>query len=408
MNEYLSSWQILKQVVAGKNLSLVLEEVRTHPKHAKIKQLSYGVLRNYFSLQFIIKQLVSKADPNLVIWLMLGLFELIYSNKPDYAVINEFVNVSREKYRAQKIANFINAVLRNYLRQADEIQTQIKRDYHLYYNLPEWWLSKLKQQYAANYREYLAGFNYHPAFGLRVNPAKLTQAEYLALLNQANLEFQLIDAKLRLVQPIAVNEIPGFNDGLVSIQDIAAQYLLDILQRNQITFTRSLDCCAAPGGKTCQLLENYVSTHHAVEIDPQRLVKLEQNLKRLGLHANLSVGDASSLEWWDGQEYDLVIADVPCSASGTIKRNPDIKINRRPSDIANFVAVQRAIIANVWQTLRPGGHLVYITCSIFNEENQENINWFNHNLNGFIPIDHQMIIPTESNDSLYYSLIRKH
>ena len=264
-----------------------------------------------------------------------------------------------------------------------------------------------KKQSKENYLQFLNGFNHHPAFGLRVNKRKINQDEYLLKLDEVNLEYKLIQNKICLVKPINITGLPFFNDGFISIQDIAAQSSIEILTKYQIQPKYVLDACAAPGGKTCQLLENINCEVVALDIDETRLNKVSDNLKRLNLEAELKLGNAMNKLWWNKKLFDLIIADVPCSASGTLKRNPDIKINRRESDIVNFVETQRNIVINLWDMLDTNGFMLYITCSIFKEENQDNIEWFKSNLNDFELIEQFQIILTEYNDSLFYALIKK-
>lgn len=407
MEIYLSILNILLEVYSGKNLNEVLIRYNDQDIFPKIKSISYGILRNYFSINYSIDKLVKHSNLQSRIILQIGIFELKYSQKPDYAVINDLVNFIFDLTENEKIKNFINGVLREYLRQADELELNIKKDYSLKYNIPDWIINKLKKQSKENYLQILNGFNHHPAFGLRINHRKISQAEYILKLDEANLEYQLFQNKISLVKPINISLLPFFNDGFVSIQDIAAQSSIEILTKYQVHAKYVLDACAAPGGKTCQLLENINCEVVALDIDQMRLNKVSDNLKRLNLIAELKLGNAMNKLWWNKKLFDLIIADVPCSASGTLKRNPDIKINRRESDIVNFVETQRNIVINLWDMLDINGFMIYITCSIFKEENQDNIEWFKSNLNGFELIEQFQIIPTEYNDSLFYALIKK-
>ena len=407
MEIYLSILNILLEVYSGKNLNEVLIRYNDQDSFPKIKNISYGVLRNYFSINYSIDKLVKHSNLQSRIILQIGIFELKYSQKPEYAVINDLVNFIFDLTENEKIKNFINGVLREYLRQTEELELNIQKDYSLKYNIPDWIITKLKKQSKENYLQILNGFNHHPAFGLRINHRKISQVEYILKLDEANLEYQLFQNKISLVKPINISLLPFFNDGFVSIQDIAAQSSIEILTKYQVQAKYVLDACAAPGGKTCQLLENINCEVVALDIDQTRLNKVSDNLKRLNLVAELKLGNAMNKLWWNKKLFDLIIADVPCSASGTLKRNPDIKINRRESDIVNFVETQRNIVINLWDMLDTNGFMLYITCSIFKEENQDNIEWFKSNLNDFELIEQFQIIPTEYNDSLFYALIKK-
>jgi len=407
MEIYLSILNILLEVYAGKNLNDVLIRYNNQDNFPKIKNITYGILRNYFSINYSIDKLVKHSNLQSRILLQIGIFELKYSKKPEYAVINDLVNFSFDLTENEKIKNFINGVLREYLRQVEILDLDIQKDYSLKYNIPDWIITKLKKQSKENYLQFLNGFNHHPAFGLRVNKRKINQDEYLLRLGEVNLDYKLIQNKICLVKPINITGLPFFNDGFISIQDVAAQSSIEILTKYQVRAKYVLDACAAPGGKTCQLLENINCEVVALDVDETRLNKVSDNLKRLNLEAQLKLGNAMNKSWWNKKLFDLIIADVPCSASGTLKRNPDIKINRRESDIVNFVETQRNIVINLWDMLDTNGFMLYITCSIFKEENQDNIEWFKSNLNDFELIEQFQIIPTEYNDSLFYALIKK-
>lgn len=407
MEIYLSILNILLEVYSGKNLNDVLLKYTHQDNFPKIKNISYGILRNYFSINYVIDKLVKHINLQSKVILQIGIFELKFSKKPNYAVINDLVNFSFDLTENEKIKNFVNGVLREYLRQVEKLETEIQKDYSLKYNIPDWIITKLKKQDKENYLKFLNGFNYHPAFGLRVNLRKINQTEYLLKLDEADLEYKLIENKICLVKPVKVTEIPLFHDGFISVQDIAAQSSIDILNKHKVEAKYVLDACSAPGGKTCQILENMNCEIIALDIDETRLNKVSDNLNRLNLNAEIKLGNANNKMWWNKKLFDLIIADVPCSASGTIKRNPDIKINRLENDIINFVETQRKIILNLWDTLNKGGFMLYITCSIFKEENQDNIEWFKDRLERFELIEQLQIIPTEYNDSLFYALIKK-
>ena len=281
------------------------------------------------------------------------------------------------------------------------------KDYKNLYNLPEWLITKIKQQYKNQALDIFKSLMLNPSFGVRVNPLKISQADYLKLLDSNNIQYNLIDNKLVLADALNINQLPLFNDGGVSIQDIAAQYLVDLLNKNNVSINNVLDACAAPGGKTCQLLENYKCKLNALEINKPRLKRIEENLTRLKLSAKIIYGNAENKKWWNSVKYDFILADVPCSAIGTIKRNPDIKITRQEEDLLNFIATQRKITINLWDMLVDGGYMVYSTCSILNEENEQNIDYFTTTLSNFKLIDIIKILPTQNNDGLFYALIKK-
>lgn len=391
----------------GRNLNELVNKYKDHPNIAKIRNISYGIIRNYYAIEFITKKLVRHNNVELNNILKVGIFELWFSHKAEYAVINDLVEYTKDKYSNQGSANFVNAVLRSFQKDKLSLVELINQDYLLKYNLPSWLLDKFKKQYKGKYLPIIQSMMMHPSFGLRVNNSKISIDNYLELLNEQKIDYKLVDGKLVLTNPMNVKDIPSFDKGFVSVQDIAAQYLINILTNNSIEFTRVLDACSAPGGKTCQLLENYACDLTSIDIDATRLERVSENLARLNLSAKILVGDSVKKNWWDGNKFDLIVTDVPCSATGTIKRNPDIKINRLESDIDKFVDIQKMIVANLWDMLADNGYMVYITCSILQEENQDNITWFKENLTGFCPLDEIQILPSEYNDGLYYCLIKK-
>ena len=408
MDSYKIIIAVLTKIYAGKNLKDELNLLPLNNDTAKIKNHVYGIIRNYYALNFILKQLLTKPvkEYKIELILQMGLFELLYSKKPVYAVVNDIVNLT--KTISPNFVSLVNALLRNCLRQKDIFIQKIEQDYSLKYNLPEWFINKLKIQYGGTLaKEILVGFNFHPAFGIRINPHKIDNLAYEKLLNENKLDFEKIGTKIVLAEACQVKQLPLFFEGAVSIQDIAAQYSLDLLQKYKIKPQIVLDACAAPGGKTCQILENYNCDLIAIDNSESRLNKIKENIKRLELNATILLADAAQQDWWNKQAFDLIIADVPCSATGTIKRNPDIKINRKITDINKFVLLQRSIIKNLFSLLEVNGYLLYITCSIFKDENQENIKWFTENIPGFTFVDDLQIFPNKYNDSLYYALIRK-
>lgn len=402
MDEYKSVINILTNIYNGKNLSEELSNYKNENNIAKIKFLVYGVIRNYFSINFYIENITKNISKKDLLLAQIGIFELNESSKPEYAIVNNLVNISNVSSK-----KFINWLLREYQRNSELLKKEVEKNYSLKYNIPNWIIDILKKQYKKEYKIFLEGFNFHPAFGLRINNRNKSVQEYLLILDNNGINYKVITNKICLNQPLNIKDIPDFSIGDVSIQDVAAQYLVDFLNKNNVIPRKVIDACAAPGGKACQILENYNCELIALDINNNRLEKINQNLNRLNLKATVLVGDAGNKNWWNKEKVDLVVADVPCSASGTIKRNPDIKINRSYNDVLKFVETQRKIILNMWECLEYNGFLLYITCSIFREENQDNLLWFRENIKGFNIIDELQIYPTEYNDSLYYALVKK-
>ncbi len=404
MNDYELIIEILNNVYGGKNLTDEINKYKNNINISRIKYIVYGVIRNYYSIDFCIHKIVKHISKTNEVIIQIGIYELNNSNKPDYAVVNTLVEIVDNK----KEKKFINWVLREYQRQKENLSILIIKDYSLKYNMPNWIIDLLKKQYKNNYLKFLDGLNYHPAFGLRVNYIKKSFNEYIEILKQNNIKFIINkDNKICLEKSLDIKDVPLFLDGVSSIQDVAAQYTVDLLTNNNIIPLKVLDACAAPGGKACQILENYNCSLTAMDISSHRLERIKQNLQRLELEAKIIIGNAFNLDWWDKSKFDLIVADVPCSASGTIKRNPDIKVNRSYDDVIKFTVSQRKIVLNLWNCLEDNGYFLYITCSIFRDENQDNIAWFEDNIKGFKLIDELQIIPTEYNDSLYYALVQK-
>lgn len=410
MQDYEIIIDILLAVLSGRNLNEVFNESITGVDGinvSKIKDISYGVLRNFYFLNGVIDRLVNKRPSVEVIRIILlvAIYEVTYTKKPAHAITNDIVELGFKFTQNQQTKGFLNAVIRNYIRGKDELVEALKNNQVVKYNFPKWWIAKLTKDYPKQYQQILTGLNFIPKMNLRVNPRVVSQDKYIKLLNDVEIKFILVDNKISLLQTVVVNKLPLFNEGGVSIQDINAQKLLEVLKLKTGDYV--LDACSAPGGKICQMLENYDAEILALDIDQKRLDRVQENLDRLNLKANLIAADASSNTWWDGREFNAIIADVPCSASGTVKRNPDIKLNRKPDDINNFVTTQRKIIENLWSMLKPAGTMIYITCSIFKEENEDNISYFKESLPSIKIIESFSLMPTEYTDGFFYCVLKK-
>jgi 16S rRNA (cytosine967-C5)-methyltransferase len=320
----------------------------------------------------------------------------------------------------------VNAILRNFLRQKDQLAAKLESSEVAVYSYPQWWVNKLKTQYPSHWQGMLETGNQHPPMTLRVNTQKISMQDYLLLLTRQDIEAKHIGVQaLILTNPVPVEKIPGFSDGIVSVQDLGAQlaaYLLEVKAGMNV-----LDACCAPGGKTGHILELADVVLTALDSDEVRLQRVQSNLSRMKLQANLLVGDASIPDWWDAtkpslQLFDRILADVPCSASGIVRRHVDIKWLRREADIASFTRQQTKILANLWQMLAKGGKLLYVTCSVFNEENQGQVDNFLQNnadaaqLPFALPDNYAsaeitqingQLIPTNAHDGFFYALLQK-
>ena len=385
-----------------------------------IQDLSYGVLRFYGQLDVLLGLLLKKPlkDQNLRCLLLVGLYQLEYSKTAPHAVVDNAVSVSRAFGRgksARGVQGLVNAVLRNFIRNRSTLLARVAESEVGQYSHPQWWIDKLRAQYPQDYKTVLDNSNKRPPMTLRVNRRKAMITEYQNLLTQSGMDARPSgNDALELRQPVAVDRLPGFAEGLVSVQDAGAQMaarLLDVQNHMRV-----LDACAAPGGKSAHLLELADIELTAVDNDIARVARITQNFTRLGLKVSHIIhGDASQpAEWWDGKLFDRILADVPCSASGVTRRHPDIKWLRRESDLFQFVAKQREILDALWQILARDGKLLYATCSVFTEENELQVkNFLRYHsdarlvpISGIEAIDGQLL-PNSHHDGFFYALLHK-
>ena len=379
--------------------------------NGKVKDISYGVIRHYYEIKLILDHLAKQEIKNIQIknLLFIAIYEIKYTKKPKFAITNDLVNLSYIISKQESIKNFVNAVIRNFLRNKNDIANKLRQNLEYQFNFPEWWTKKLAQDYPSQYIKVLNDLNLKPKYGIRVNPRKIDIDAYTNTLKNNNIEFIMVDNKIVLESTSSIDLIPLFKDGVVSIQDINAQKLIELISIKNNAYI--LDACCAPGGKMAQILEQYDDIKLlGVDLSSDRLNKAKETLNRLGLNGSnvtLKTADAAQLDWWDSRHFDMIIADVPCSTSGTTKKNPDIKLHRKIDDIDNFVVTQRSIITNLWQTLKTGGTLVYITCSIFKEENRLNIDYLETQLPQFNVVKDLELLPTEYADGFYYCIIQK-
>jgi 16S rRNA (cytosine967-C5)-methyltransferase len=411
MNEYLVIIDIIKKVLLGANLSDTFNNSIANNNLiniSKVKDISYGVFRYYYQLLAIINQLVKKKNHDLTInsIFLILFYELNYTKKPSYSIVNTVVELTFLLIKNNQIKSFVNAVARNYIRNKNLIDKDANKTDEAKYNLPKWWINiLLKNKLISNDKDLLKVSNSLPKICLRVNLRKISNIEYQKILNDNNINFDIIDGIIILKNSMNISKIPYFNEGFVSIQNISAQQLIKLIPMH---FTgKILDACSAPGGKLSQLLENIDAKIDAIDIDQNRLSKIQSNLNRLNLSANLYCVDASDQKWFLNKEYDLIIADVPCSASGTIKTNPDIKVNRKLSDINNFTLIQRKIFNNLIKFVANKGYILYITCSIFPMENQDNIAYFLNKYKNLSKIQELVISIDNVYDGFYYCLLQK-
>ncbi len=373
--------QVLDQ---GQSLSTVLPGLQksiSDKDRALLQELCFGTLRVLPQLEWCIKQLMARPMTGkqrpLHYLLMIGLYQLIHTRIPAHAVLAETVEGAVALKRPQ-LKGLINGVLRQFQRQQEELLQRAVNTESRYLH-PGWLVTRLKKAYPQQWEEILLANNQRPPMWLRVNRMHHTRDEYLALLEQAGIEaapHAYYPDAVRLVVPCPVTALPGFEEGWATVQDASAQGCVEFLdpQNGQ----QILDLCAAPGGKTTHILEVAPKAHVlAIDIDEQRLTRVNENLQRLKLHAEVRVGDGREPATWAGDRmFDRILLDAPCSATGVIRRHPDIKWLRRDSDIAELAALQLEILDAIWPRLKNGGVMVYATCSILPEENSEQISAF--------------------------------
>lgn len=420
-------------VIAGRNLNIVLPQALALFPSASPQQrgaaadLSYGTLRHLGEINAYLDLLLSKQPTDAIILglMQVALYQLLYDEAEAFTVVNQAVNAAQ--YRKKTWAkSLVNAVLRNFIRQKTTLSTQLNNNEVATFSYPQWWINKIRNQYPKQWQEILSIGNTHPPMILRVNQRKISTNDYLEKLQQHNIKADFLGgASIQLNRPLHVEKIPGFSDGLVSVQDRGAQLAAELLRihPNQNTLTpsklRVLDACCAPGGKTGHILELAGVEMLAIDHDSSRLEKVKSNLDRLQLKATLKVGDAANPEtWWDGQLFDRIIADVPCTASGVVRRHVDIKWLRQPMDIQRFAEQQTKILPSLWRLLKSKGFMLYVTCSIFEEENQAQITQFlaNHADATLQPLElvynhvshqHGQLIPSHTHDGFFYALLQK-
>lgn len=421
--------QAVHQVLSGHNLTLALPAaIRKFPnitpkQRGTAQDLSYGTLRFYGEINAYLTQLLEKPLTNEGVrcLLLVAIYQLLHDKAQAFTVVDQAVTAATQ-FKTAWAKGLVNAVLRSFLRQKENLEKKIVGNELATYSYPQWWINKLKKQYPNNWQSILTVGNQHPPMTLRINRQKTNMSDYLIELQTEGLEATVLsESAVMLIKPISVEKIPQFLTGGVSIQDYGAQtaaQLIDLKKEQQV-----LDACCAPGGKTAHILESAHINMTALDSEADRLLKVQNNLERLQLHAHLIRGDASYVhDWWNGVPFDRILADVPCSASGIVRRHVDIKWLRREADIASFAKQQALILRELWQTLVKGGKLLYVTCSIFNEENQGQIDQFllenadatqltwslnNHTNNVPLLTQNGQLVPCDAHDGFFYALIQK-
>ncbi len=374
---------ITRVLQEGQSLTAALDNdlkaVESNQDKAFVQAICYGVCRTYHRLDFILNTLMEKPLKVLEVkaLLLIGLYQLKYMRVKPHAAVSETVQAARNLPWARAL---INGVLRNYLRRQDELERQADNVKAAALSHPDWLIKQIERDWPEQAGTILHENNQPPPMALRVNLTKTNREDYLRLMADHDLSVQTVSFcpdGIILDKPAPIEALPKFADGWVSVQDGAAQlaaHLLDVQPGHRV-----LDVCAAPGGKTAHILERHpdVGQLVAVDIDENRMLRVNDNLRRLNLQATLIVGDATKPDdWWDGKSFDRILLDAPCSATGVIRRHPDIKLLRRETDIAALTILQLTILNAAWPLLASGGMLLYATCSVLKQENEQQLQDF--------------------------------
>ena len=417
---------IRQQASLSANFTTAIDQL-TDKEKPLFHELCFGCLRSFHQLQAISEHLLQKPlrgkDSDVYALIVLGLYQLKHMRIPEHAVISETVSAAKKLKKKPWASGLINGVLRSYLREKDTIETKLSQSNRYNFSHPNWLIERVKKAWPQDWQTILQANNQQAQITLRVNQQKSTRDDYLARLTAANIEAKACDFSLsgiRLASSLDVKTLPHFNEGYVSVQDEAAQLAPELLEL--APHQRVLDACCAPGGKTCHILETEAQLQHviAVDLEASRMLRVTENLHRLHLSAELKVADVGALsDWWDGQLFDRILLDAPCSATGVIRRHPDIKLLRRDDDLAKLASLQASLLKTLWSTLAPGGVLVYATCSILPEENEQVISDFiSRNLDANLDIldvtwgqarsaGRQLFPNPQANDGFYYARLRK-
>ena len=396
----------LLSVEQGTNLRQALSFGKhlENSEQAAFWDIAYGVQRFSGSLKAVLALLLNKPvpDKNIEALLRVALYQLAYTQTPSYAVVNECVALA-SKIHHGKYKNLVNALLRRFLREKDALLETVKNNP----NLPKWFEKRLYKDYPLDARRIIDTFLQHPPLTLRLNCRKTNRQKYAEILQKNNIAHTFLsDIAVKLQNPVKVSSIPHFLDGFVSVQDFGAMRAAEILQPKN--GERILDACSAPGGKTAHILEIADCEVTALDIDDNRLKKVEENLHRLGFQAALKAVNAADIDkWYNGKPFDAILADVPCTATGTIRRNPDIKWLRRVDDAAKTAEQQVVLLDNLWGCLKKNGRMLFATCSIFREENQAQKDAFLQRHKDAKCVLEQQLLPSDIHDGFYYALFAK-
>jgi 16S rRNA (cytosine967-C5)-methyltransferase len=416
---------VVGRVLAGRSLDSELTAVwRQHAtlspqQRGAVQDVAYGALRHLGYIDAAIDRLLSRPLTDLPVrnLLQVTLYQLLHTKAHSYAIVNHAVPAAA-RLGFPKAQGLVNAVLRNFLRRRDELDAAIMATDLGRYSYPQWWIDRVQVEYPEAWREILDAGNARPPLTLRVNRRKISRDNYLEILKLQDIAAHTVGRDgIVIEKPRPVSLLPGFAEGQVSVQDAGAQLAAELL--DVADGMRVLDACSAPGGKAAHLLELADIDLTAADIDAQRLQRVTENLTRLALNAKLLQADAGNPgAWRDAGTFDRILADVPCTASGVVRRHPDIKWLRKPADIAAMAQRQTQILDTLWQLLGIGGKLLYATCSVFTDENGRQVEQFlaRHPDARHIAVSlsteglrqsHGQLFPDAAHVGFYYALLEK-
>ncbi len=423
-----SAASVLQHVRSGVSGTAALANVPADLRPG-VQALVFQVLRSLGRAQALRQMLAGRAPPPAADALLCTALALAWQEQDaPYAVftlVNQAVEAAKRSPATQAQSNFINACLRRFMRERASLVSLTDKNPVAVWSHPQWWIDRVQKEWPADWQSILAANNRHAPMTLRVNIRQSDVTTSLQRLGMAGLQATATgEFGITLRNPCPVQDIPGFMDGEVSVQDAAAQLAAPLLLAGLTSATplHVLDACAAPGGKTAHLLEFADCTVTALELDPLRCEKIHQTLDRLKLEARVVVADAANVpSWWEGQLYDAILLDAPCSAAGIVRRHPDVRWLRRETDIAQLALIQARLLNALWRTLKPGGRLLYCICSIFKAEGSGQVETFlarNPDAGllpspGYLlpgtgaPADAVLDNPHGDHDGFYYALLEK-
>ncbi len=420
--------QVIQAVREGQSGSAAVEAVAPDLRPG-VQALAFHAWRNLGRAEALRRQLAQRPPPPAVDALLCLALALAWTEEgapyDAFTLVNQCVEAAKHSPDTRPQANFVNACLRRFLREREALVASTDRDPVARWNHPQWWIQRLKQDHPGHWQALLQAANLQAPMVLRVNRLQGTVSDYLAELAHCGIQAQATGhSGIELAKAVPVGQLPGFASGRVSVQDGAAQMAAPLLLSGlDVKKTqRVLDACAAPGGKTGQLLELGVAQVTALDVDGERCDRIRQNLMRLGLQAQVVTADAARPDtWWDGTPFDAILLDAPCTASGIVRRHPDVRWLRRETDIAQLADLQRKLLDTLWPLLAPGGRLLYCTCSVFLAEGHQQVQTFlAHNTDALLLPSPGHLFPGKSgkgdvvtdnptgeHDGFFYALLQK-